>query len=85
MSVYLVAFQLDEDNLENQNYDEFLEALEDYDGYCRAPAFKADHVGSIPITPSTAGVAELADARDLKSCENKISYRFDSGPRHHVR
>ena len=35
MSVYLVAFQLDEDNLENQNYDEFLEALEDYDGYCQ--------------------------------------------------
>lgn len=35
MSVYLVAFQLDEDNLKNQNYDEFLEALEDYDGYCQ--------------------------------------------------
>ena len=35
MSVYLVAFQLDEDNLENQNYDEFLEALEEYDGYCQ--------------------------------------------------
>ena len=35
MSVYLVAFQLDEDNLESQNYDEFLEALEEYDGYCQ--------------------------------------------------
>ena len=35
MSVYLVAYQLDEDNLESQDYDEFLEALEDYDGYCQ--------------------------------------------------
>ena len=29
-----------------------------------------------------AGVAELADAQDLKSCDWKQSYRFDSGPRH---
>ena len=29
-----------------------------------------------------AGVAELADALDLKSCDWKQSYRFDSGPRH---
>ena len=35
MSVYLVAYQLDEDNLENQSYDELLEALEEYDGYCQ--------------------------------------------------
>ena len=35
MSVYLVAFQLDEDNVEHQNYDEFIEALEEYDGYCQ--------------------------------------------------
>ncbi len=30
-----------------------------------------------------AGVAELADAQDLKSCEGQTSYRFDSGLRHH--
>ena len=31
-----------------------------------------------------AGVAELADATDLKSVGEKSPYRFDSGPRHHV-
>ena len=31
----------------------------------------------------TAGVAELADATDLKSVGWKQPYRFDSGPRHH--
>jgi len=35
MSVYLVAYQLDEDNLENQDYDELIEAFEEYDGYCQ--------------------------------------------------
>ncbi len=30
-----------------------------------------------------AGVAELADARDLKSLAPKEAYRFDSGLRHH--
>ena len=30
-----------------------------------------------------AGMAELADARDLKSREIHISYRFDPGFRHH--
>ena len=30
-----------------------------------------------------AGVAELADARDLKSRETFPSYRFDSGHQHH--
>ena len=43
-------------------------------------------MGSIPITRSsndTAGVAELADATDLKSVGWKQPYRFDSGPRHH--
>ena len=30
-----------------------------------------------------AGVAEQADAQDLKSCEVNPSYRFDSGLRHH--
>jgi len=29
-----------------------------------------------------AGVAELADATDLKSVGKKFPYRFDSGPRH---
>ena len=29
-----------------------------------------------------AGVAELADAQDLKSCGERSPYRFDSGPRH---
>ena len=37
-----------------------------------------------PSPAPLAGVAELADARDLKSCESKISYRFDSGPRHQM-
>ena len=35
MSAFLVAYQLDDDNLENQNYDDFIEALQDYDGYCQ--------------------------------------------------
>ena len=30
-----------------------------------------------------AGVAKLADARDLKSRETKVSYRFEPGFRHH--
>ena len=30
-----------------------------------------------------AGVAEQADARDLKSRDTKVSYRFDPGYRHH--
>ena len=30
-----------------------------------------------------ARVAELADAQDLKSCELRSSYRFDSGLGHH--
>ena len=33
MSMYLVAFQVSEENLE-QDYDEFYGALEEYDGYC---------------------------------------------------
>ena len=31
-----------------------------------------------------AGVAELADARDLKSRDTKVSYGFDSRFRHHI-
>ena len=30
-----------------------------------------------------AGVAELADARDLKSRVTRVTYRFDPGLRHH--
>ena len=37
------------------------------------------------LSNSHAGVAELADARDLKSLESRDSYRFDSGPRHQNR
>ena len=49
-----------------------------------------DFEGSNP-SPSTArkctihkdaGVAELADAQDLKSCGTNLPYRFDSGRRH---
>ena len=28
-------------------------------------------------------MAELADARDLKSRDTKVSYRFETGHRHH--
>ncbi len=31
-----------------------------------------------------AGVAEQADARDLKSRDTRVSYRFDPGHRHHT-
>ena len=31
-----------------------------------------------------AAVAELADARDLKSLDGQLSYRFDPGQRHHI-
>ena len=40
-------------------------------------------MGSSPtLGANYAGVAELADAQDLKSCDVNSSYRFDSGPRH---
>ena len=42
-------------------------------------------VGSSPTQGVYAGVAELADARDLKSLDPKRSYRFDPGPRHKLR
>ena len=38
---------------------------------------------SLSLGTIYAAVAELADARDLKSCDTKVSYRFDSGLRHH--
>ena len=41
--------------------------------------------GFVPVMSNhDAGVAELADAQDLKSCERKLSYRFDPGPRHNI-
>ena len=41
-------------------------------------------MGAARETPwdSRAGVAELADARDLKSRDTKVSYRFEPGVRH---
>ena len=51
------------------------------------PAHNRLVLGSNPSGPTIfttlAGVAEQADAQDLKSCETHISYRFDPGPRHH--
>ena len=36
----------------------------------------------VRVENSFAGVAELADARDLKSRDTRVSYRFDPGYRH---
>ncbi len=36
---------------------------------------------SLDSTNQNAGVAELADAQDLKSCGTNLPYRFDSGRR----
>ena len=47
---------------------------------------KVGVAGSKPVFRSIndiAGVAELADAQDLKSCGERSPYRFDSGPRHY--
>ena len=46
--------------------------------------YKQRVTGSSPVGPTNAGVAELADAQDLKSCGTNLPYRFDSGPRHHL-
>ena len=51
--------------------------------------YKQRVIGSSPIGPiffgnllkKNAGVAELADAQDLKSCGTNLPYRFDSGRR----
>ena len=40
------------------------------------------HPGRLRFTSADAGVAELADAQDLKSCGTNLPYRFDSGCRH---
>ena len=48
--------------------------------------YKQRVTGSSPVGPiypmDNAGVAELADAQDLKSCGTNLPYRFDSGRRH---
>ena len=50
--------------------------------------YKQRVIGSSPIGPINqfyidyAGVAELSDAQDLKSCGTNLPYRFDSGRRH---
>ena len=44
--------------------------------------YKQRVTGSSPVGPIDAGVAELADAQDLKSCGTNLPYRFDSGRRH---
>ena len=36
----------------------------------------------LPVVRERAGVAEQADAWDLKSCDTRVSYRFDPGLRH---
>ena len=49
--------------------------------------YKQRVTGSSPVGPINqfyidyAGVAELADAQDLKSCGTNLPYRFDSGRR----
>ena len=40
--------------------------------------------GMFPRESETAGMAELADARDLKSRATKVAYRFETGFRHHL-
>ena len=44
--------------------------------------YKQRVTGSSPVGPIYAGVAELVDAQDLKSCGPNRPYRFDSGRRH---
>ena len=44
----------------------------------RSEDYKFAQTGSVTL----AGVAELADAQDLKSCDANTSYRFDSGLGH---
>ena len=46
------------------------------------PLFPSSNLGVASNSIQYAGVAELADATDLKSVGKKFPYRFDSGPRH---
>ena len=43
----------------------------------------ANRKGAQEFLGQPAGVAEQADARDLKSRDTQVSYRFDPGHRHH--
>ena len=49
------------------------------------PLFPSSILGAASIIVTHAGVAEQADATDLKSVGWKQPYRFDSGPRHQLR
>ena len=49
----------------------------------RASALQAEGHRFEPYRSHLAGVAELADAQDLKSCGANPPYRFDSGRRHY--
>ncbi len=40
------------------------------------------HLHPLAFKYAYAGVAELADAQDLKSCGTNLPYRFDSGRQH---
>ena len=44
----------------------------------------SSNLGVASTKKLNAEVAELADAQDLKSCGTYLSYRFDSGLRHHI-
>ena len=48
------------------------------------PLFPSSILGAASTIVTHAGVAEQADATDLKSVGWKQPYRFDSGPRHHI-
>ena len=47
--------------------------------------FPSSSLGAASTIVTHAGVAEQADATDLKSVGWKQPYRFDSGPRHQLR
>ena len=58
----------------------------DHSSAGRAPALQAEGHRFEPCRSHLyAGVAEQADAQDLKSCGTNLPYRFDSGRRHEKR
>lgn len=54
----------------------------DKDGIIRLVELR--NITDIPISEPFAGMAELADAKDLKSFSSQIEYRFDPGCRHSI-
>ena len=50
--------------------------------WCIAPPHCSCKISNVPRTEQYAGVAELADAQDLKSCDPKGSCGFETRPRH---